>query len=196
MYPNSGSSLTSNISSNLTTQIRVKVDNITIGAIQTIDISQSRNMKVIEECGTEGIVEIHPTEAAKISAKISRIVFDDLRIMESLGRGFINIQAQRIPFNIQIMDFGNAGKNSTNVLVHTLHNCWVKGSTTPISLNNFTITESADIVCEKITSMRDANSAANGGFRGISYSYDTIERATDLEGKSGRISSSGLAKRF
>jgi hypothetical protein len=196
MYPNSGSSLTSNITSSLTTQIRVKVDNITIGAIQSIDISQNRNMKVIEECGTEGIVEIHPAGATQVGVKIARLVFDDLSITESLGRGFINIQAQRIPFNIQIMDFGNAGKNSTNVIVHTLHNCWVKSSSTPFNLNSFTIIQTADIVCEKITSMRDAMNAANGGVRSIPYSYDTIERATDLEGKSGRISSSGLAKRF
>lgn len=194
MYPTSGSILNSKLSSSLSTSIIVKVENTTVGAIQTLTIKQSREMCIWEECGNEGIIEIHPKNATKISIDVTRIVFDDLRLTESLARGFINIQSQRIPFDIHIMDTG-AAINDDNILSHILHGCWFRGYITPLTSNNFLITETADIACEYITSMRNAQNASYGGIsRKISYSYDTIERATDLNGRRGSFNSSGISK--
>jgi hypothetical protein len=103
-YPGSGSSLGAQTNVGLSTQIVVKVNNTTVGAIQSLVAKQDRKMKVVEEIGTDGIIEIHPMESAKISLTVSRIVFDSLRLPEAFGRGFINIQSQRLPFDICVLD--------------------------------------------------------------------------------------------
>lgn len=191
-YPSSGSLLKSNISSGLSTQITIKIGMATVGAVQSLTINQTREMAIWEECGTEGVIEIHPKNATKIELSVQRIVFDDLRLLESFGRGFINLQAQRVPFDVHIMDFITS--DNENILSTILHNCWFKQYSTPYTANNFLVTESASLVCEYITSMRNAQNAANGGLRGISYEHDSIERNTDLSGKRGRFTSSGIAK--
>ncbi|MFA5048986.1 MAG: hypothetical protein WC516_08235 [Patescibacteria group bacterium] len=193
IYPNSGSALGSNINSGLSTQIVIKVGSTTVGAIQALTINQNRELCVWEEIGTEGIIEIHPKNATKIEISIQRIVFDELRVLESFARGFINLQAQRVPFDIHIIDMSTANDVS-NALSHICHNCWFKQYSTPYNANNFLITESANLVCEYITSMRNAQNASYGGLKGISYEYDTIERNTDLTGRRGRFSSTGISK--
>lgn len=193
MYPASGSILRPNISSGLSTQVIIKVGSTTVGAIQTLTINQSREFNVWEEIGTEGIIEIHPKNATKIEISVQRVVFDELRALESFGRGFINLQAQRVPFDIMIIDMSESVDGS-NVLSHICHNCWFKQYSTPYNANNFLITENASLVCEYITSMRNAQSASYGGLRGIVYEYDTIERNTDLTGQRGRFTSAGISK--
>lgn len=192
-YPNSGSFLNSQVSSSLSTSIIVKVGPTTIGAIQSLKITQTRGLKVEEEIGTEGVIEIHPTTATQIDISVERIVFDELRITESFGRGFMNLQPQRIPFDIHIIDLG-ATESVENALSTILHNCWFKSISTPYNANNFLIQESATLLCEYITSMRGAGNASYGGIRGIIYDYDTIERNTDVIGRRGKFSSSGIAK--
>lgn len=193
MYPSSGSTLRPNVSSGLSTTIIIKVGSTTIGAIQNLTINQNREMAIWEEIGTEGIIEIHPKNATKIDLAVTRIVFDELRLLESFARGFINLQAQRIPFDIHIIDLG-AAKNDDNALSHICHNCWFKSYNTPYAANNFLIQETANLVCEYITSMRNAQNAAFGGLRGIDYNSDSIERNTDLTGKRGRFTAAGISK--
>lgn len=193
-YPSSGSFLRPNISSGLSTQLIIKVENTAVGAIQGLTINQNRELAVWEEIGTEGIIEIHPKNATRIDISVQRIVFDELRLLESFARGFINLQAQRVPFDINIIDL-SAANDMSNALSHICHNCWFKNYVIPVNSNNFLITESAQLFCEYITSMRNAQNASYGGLRGITYEYDTIERNTDLIGKRGRFTSAGLASR-
>jgi len=189
-YPSSNSALRPHIQSGLSTQIVVKVDNTTIGAIQKIRIDQNKELHIHEEIGTEGVVEIHPKGATKITLTVDRIIFDDLRITEAFSCGFINIQAQRIPFDIHIIDTSNGPINYA--LVHVYHGCWFKTYSTPYDANSFLITESATLTCEKITSFRYGQSAVNGGTRGILYKYDTVERETKVKEICGRLEYAGL----
>ena len=53
-YPTSGSSLNSQISTSLSTQIVVKVGTETVGAIQSISIEQTRNIERVKELGLDG----------------------------------------------------------------------------------------------------------------------------------------------
>ena len=192
VYPKSGSYLRPNISSQLSTQIIVKVDEVTVGAIQQLQINQNRNMVWEEEIGTDGIIEIHPQGAAKIELSVQRIVFDQLSITEAFARGFMNIQAQRVPFNIQVMDTTAAQEDSRNTLVHTFYNCWFKGQSSVYSASNYLITQTGNIVCEYVTSTVNGLNAPYGGIRGISYVYDSIERTTDATGRKGRLDSAGF----
>lgn len=192
-YPSSGSIISPSIQSSLSTQITIKVGVTTVGAIQQLTVNQNREMNIWEEIGTSGVVEIAPKGAAKIDLSVQRAVFDQLHITEAFARGFINLQAQRIPFNIEIIDKSNA-ISADIILTHTCHNCWFKSYSVPYDANNFIIMENAGIVCEYITSVRGSQSAVWGGLRGIRYDFDNIERNTDAFGIRGRFDSAGFSE--
>jgi hypothetical protein len=193
-YPRSGSLLTKNLHTSLSTQIIVKVGSATVGAIQRLALRQNRDLHIHEECGTDGIVEIHPKGAAKIEIGITRVVFDGLRLPEAFSRSFINIQAQRIAFDIHIIDTSNTS-DERDFLVHTCHSCWFRQYSPTFTVESFIISEEATLSCEYITSMRNGQSAVYGGLRDIPYEYDSIEKHTDYRGERGRLDSSGLDTR-
>jgi hypothetical protein len=187
-YPATGSTLESTPPTphaGLSTQIVVKVGPTAVGAIQELTLNQNRDMLIWEEIGTDGIVEIHPKGAAKISMTINRVVFDQLRLPEAFSRGFINLQAQRLPFNIEVLD-RFAGSNEL-AAVHTYHSCWFRRYTQPYRAESFLITETAELVCEYISSMQAGVNVAQGGIRDIIVESDSMERATDRTGRRGRI---------
>lgn len=193
VYPNTGSLIRPNINSGLSTQIVVKVDSTTVGAIQQLQVNQARDMHVQEEIGTDGVVEIHPKGAAKIELSVQRAVFDKLRVTEAFARGFVNIQAQRVPFDIQIIDRSEF-ESVKKAMVHVCNNCWFKSYGSTITSSNYLIIENAGIVCEYMTTTVDGISAVHGGLRGIKYIHDSIERATDTRGIRGRFDSAGLSR--
>jgi hypothetical protein len=188
-YPISGSTLDGRIVSGLSTLITIKVNNETVGALQTLTINQQRETAKWQEIGTDGFVENHPKNAANITADATRLVFDGLSITEAFSRGFFNLQAQRVPFDIQIID-RQSGDGSFAV-VHTLHSCWFTRLSTPYKSDNFLITQTAAIDCLRVTTQRMGESAAVGGIRGIGYEFDTVERTTDSKGLPGRFDSAG-----
>ena len=180
-YPSSGSTLRSNISTGLSTQILVKVNTETVGAIQKLSIAHTRNLNRVKELGLDGILEIVPDQATTYDITVSRIVFDRLSLPEAFSRGFINIKSQLLPFEILIIDRTN-GEND-GLISHRLINCWFSRFTTNYDTGSYIVMQDATIFCEDITSTlggTDAN-AATGGSRGINYQVDTFgrERATD-----------------
>jgi hypothetical protein len=94
LYPTTGSTLNSSISTGLSTQIIIKVGTETIGAVQRLQVTQTRNLERIKEVGLDGILEIVPRQPTEFEARVTRIVFDRLRLPEAFARGFINIKAQ------------------------------------------------------------------------------------------------------
>src|SRR5574342_1149887 len=168
-YPLSGSTIQSNISTGLSTQIIIKVGTETVGAIQSLQIQQRRNMYRTREVGLDGILEIVPNNATEFSATITRVVFDRLRLTEAFARGFINIKSQLLPFDILIIDRTNGdGDGAVN---HRLQNCWFSDYSPSYQAENFIITETATIQIEDISTTlgsSDAN-AANGGARGVNF---------------------------
>lgn len=180
-YPTSGSTLRSNISTGLSTQIIIKVGTETVGAIKSLGITHARNIERVREVGLDGILELVPNTATTYDITVNRIVFDRLRLPEAFARGFINIKSQLLPFEILIIDRTNG--EGEGVVTHRLVNCWFNNYVTTYESDNYIITETAQIRCEDIVSNlggSDAN-AAIGGARGINYEVDTYgrERATD-----------------
>ena len=115
-YNDSGTLVVPEINSGLSTQIIIKVGNTIVGAIQTLVIRQDRDMTVVEEIGNDGIIEIHPKGSTKVTIDVTRIVFDNLRLTESFARGFINIQSQRFPFDIHVIDRSTVKGDATSKL--------------------------------------------------------------------------------
>lgn len=184
-YPPTGSLFSDVPHVALSTLITVKVRGTAVGAIQELRIDQNREMYVWEEIGTDGVVEIHPRGAAKITFSVSRLVFDGLTLPQAFSRGFLNLQAQRIPFDVEIVDTF-AGDLSL-ASVSTLKECWFRRYSTPYRADNYLVSETGELSCAKIVSMQTGANVANGGLRGVPVEYDTIERATDLHGRVGRF---------
>ena len=178
-YPTSGSTLTSSISTGLSTQIIVKVGTETVGAIQNLAITQTRNIERVREVGLDGVLELVPNQATTYEVRVTRIVFDRLRLPEAFARGFINIKSQLVPFDIEIIDRTN-GENE-GAVTHKLVNCWFNSYNPAYRSENYIIQEEATIYCEDIISTvggSEAN-AAQGGSRGINFQVNERERATD-----------------
>jgi len=184
-YPLTGSNLNSNISTGLSTQILIKVDNEAVGAIQSINITQNRGLERVKEVGLDGILEIVPNKATEYEANITRVVFDRLRLTEAFKRGFINIKSQLIPFDIQIID--RTAGDTDGAVVHTLENCWFSRYSPKYQADNFIIQEDAQILIEDIRTNLGStqNSAVIGGSRGIQPQTDTFGRETATDSGSG-----------
>ena len=101
-YPRTGSILDSTTHTALSTQVVIMVNNEPVGAVQKFSINQSRTNKRVGEIGTDGTIELVPQKKADITLNINRIAFDGLSLPESFARGFRNIQAQRISFDIVV----------------------------------------------------------------------------------------------
>lgn len=210
-YPSTGSRLTSSISTSLSTQIIIQVELpdgsvAPVGAVQELTESQSRGLARIVEIGTDGVIEIVPQKATEFELSLTRTVFDGLSLPEAFGRGFRNIQAQRFPFNILIIDVnagvvdpqGTVDKNST--VITTYHNCWFNSTSTPIKAENYIIMQQARVWCEFISTMRGSGGVAEsqgaGGGRSIlgPGKTDSIEIASDVGRRLGGLDFAGILR--
>jgi hypothetical protein len=190
-YPTTGSTLNSSISTGLSTQIIVKVGTETVGAIQRLQISQRRGLERVKELGLDGVLEIVPNKPTEYEARITRIVFDRLRLPEAFARGFINIKSQLVEFDILVIDRSNGDGEGS--VTHTLKGCWFADYSPSYQAENFIISEEATIWIEDMSSTlgtSDAN-AANGGARGVNYQKNQRERDTDA-GKGGSNGGGGF----
>jgi hypothetical protein len=128
-YPSTGSTLNGSqgngnkTSTGVSTSIIIKVGPNTVGAIQELSVSESRNIKMIQEIGTDGNIDSVPNSATEITGSCKRIRFDRMRIAESLGRGFLHAKSQRVGFNIEIIDTWNGDGSAS--LITTLTNVWI-----------------------------------------------------------------------
>ena len=205
-FPNTGSILdtvTGQASTNtgLSTQIVIRVNNQAVGALQSLRVSQNRGLQRISEIGTDGVIEIVPNKATEYEITAERVVFDQLRLPESLSRGFRFISAQRVPFDIDIFDIANVNPpagpqtaSSTGVVVMTYKNCWFTRYETPYAAENYVITESATIWAETayISNLQGIDIPNN--IRGLVAQTDAqnIERQTNLGASRGSLSYSGI----
>jgi len=196
-YPSTGSSLDSTTKSSLSTQIIIMVNNEPVGAVQSFQESQSRSNKQIQEVGTDGIIEIVPNTAAKVTLTINRIYFDGLSLPEAFSRGFRNLQAQRISFDIVVIDqFTGTGNDA---IITTYHDCWFNNLSITYSATDYVIAQNANVDVTYISSIRGGEAIALsqgvGGARQIAgVQIDSVESAADsgAGGRRGALDFHGL----
>lgn len=179
-------------STGLSTQIVIKVKGLPVGALQNLTVTQTRNLQRVNEIGTDGNVEIVPNASTTFDLEATRIVFDQLRLPEAFSRSFRFINAQRIPFDIEIFDLGNADSPTSNTGIVTMKfvNCWFNRYSTPYTADNWIISETATIWAETghvtsptpIPNLRDL--AYQTDASGIEAGVNTGERrgAVDAQG--------------
>jgi len=195
-YPRTGSLLTSSKGNNntgvaLSTQILIKVGDVAVGAIQSLSITEARNISMVNELGTDGSIDSAPTGSTVISGSCTRIRFDRLRATEAFGRDFLHIHSQRIPFDISIFDFWQG--DGADVITTTIKNVWIDNITYSYSQDNWIITDTFQWKAETMYSTLNGGPAATGGARGGAIlSLNAIERAADIGQRRGSMDASGL----
>ena len=201
VYPNTGSTLTGSngngnkTSTALSTNIIIKVGPNTVGAIQSIDVKEQRNIEMIYELGTDGVIDSAPKSGLTVGGSCKRTRFDRMRIAEAFGRGFIHPQSQRVPFDIQIIDSWNGDNNSQ--VITTIKNVWIEGIDYTYSASDYIITDSMSWKAETIyTTLANGPAAGAGGERNMPIAIDAIEQSTDAGGRRGSMDAPGLIRAF
>lgn len=195
-FPGGANKTSTAISTNILITVRsANGVGIPVGAIQSLNITESRAIARINEIGTDGNIDSLPHQSSEFSGTCSRIRFDRLRGTEAFSRGFLHIQSQAYPFDIVIFDRQklNTGSQITTVL----RNVWFSNIQYNYQATDWLIIDTMQLVWETMFSvLSNGNStpAAQGGEIGIPFSSIPIERATDVgaNGRRGSLDSPGL----
>jgi len=157
----------------------------TVGAIQTLAPTETRPLVRISEVGTDGVLEIVPNAAFTIELAVTRLVFDYRRLPAAFARGFRHIHAQRLPFDIVVLDYNPYVENfnSFSETGETTANNSVPSPITPnfdaSSGNQGAVDVNADDPLTGLTATSQANEGAvirtryvNCWLTSYSYTYD------------------------
>lgn len=184
----------------VSTNIIIKVGNIAVGAVTNMQVTEDRNIALIDEVGTDGHIDSVPQKSTDISGSCERTRFDGLRIAAAFSRSFIHVKSQRIPFDIQIIDTFFSSDPSTN-LVTTIKNVWIRKIGYSYRADNFVIVDNMDWVAEDIYStvsgnngnaVRNIAGARNDVFDAISGSINPFEAQADRGDRRGALDAAGL----
>jgi len=197
-YPNTGSLIDrgtgddedGRTTTGLSTQIIIRVNDVAVGALQSLSVTQTRALARVNEIGTDGHAEIVPNQATTYDLSVTRIVFDQLRLPEAFSRAFRFIAAQRVPFDIDIFDLNGSDTQNAEVdfgaggvLVMKYVNCWFQQYVTPYQAGDYLITETANIQAETgylvegpVVSLRD------DGFQTDGNGIETLVNGTSRRG--------------
>jgi len=178
----------------LSTHIIIIVDGNPVGAIQSIDITETRpNIKMIDEVGTDGHIDSAPTKSSDVTFSAKRVRFDKMRVSEAFSRGFLHVKAQRIPFDIEIHDrFADADEGRS--IVTTIKNVWIKSIGYTYSADDWTITETMSCDAEDIYSVLAGNNVAQKASDGLAneITINPFEQEADRGDSRGAIDGPGL----
>lgn len=193
---NTGSTLTTDkgknkTSTSISTHMVIMVNNTPVGAIKSITIQENREIKQIDEVGTDGHIDSVPTRSTNISGSCDRVRFDRLRIAEAFGRGFVHVSSQAYPFDIVIIDRQKSDEGSQISTI--IKNVWIKSIDYTYSSDDWIITDKMSWEAESISShLNGNNNVAQGGERNIPRSIIPVEQATDRGETRGSLDAPGL----
>jgi hypothetical protein len=181
----------------LSTNIIMKVDGNIVGAVKSLDVTESRSIKMISEVGTDGMIDSAPSASTEISGSCSRTRFNRLRIAEAFSRGFIHVASQRIPFDIEIQDIFH-DSDPTNAIITTIQNVWISDIRYTYSSDDFVIVENMSWKAERIFSILNngnvAQAVANG--RANPIILNQFEQEADRGLFMGALDAPGLLNAF
>jgi len=193
-YPKTGSILDSKTKTALSTQIIVLVNGEPVGAIQSLQETQSRSVKRIPELGTDGFIEAVPESPAVVDLSIARIVYDGLSITEAFSRGFTNIKSQRIPFDIVVIDQYTG--TDDDAVITTYEGCWFNRISKTYRADNYIIQQDVSVTVTDIRTMRGGEAIALsqgvGGARQVPSQIDPVELLADSGARRGALDFPGL----
>lgn len=177
----------------VSTNIVLTIDGLPIGAVSSFDFSESRQIATVDEIGTDGHIDSVPSKSTDIKGSCSRTRFGGKRIAEAFYRGFVHVSAQRVPFDITVMDFIR-GADANQIVTTVIENVWISDIQSKYSADNFVIVDNMSWVAESI------HSYINGGDSAIldpSLVYlNQFEKEADTGLYRGSLDGAGLIYAF
>lgn len=188
---------TSSTKTHLSTNILIKVEGNIVGAIKTMDVNESRSIKMIDEVGTDGSIDSAPQSSTKITGSCQRTRFGKKRIAEAFNRGFIHVHSQRVPFDIEIHDIF-ADSNMGNAVITTIQNVWISDIKYTYSADDFIIVDNmswqAERIFSKLAKGNVVTSVSNG--TGSPIHINQFEQEADSGEYTGALDAAGLINDF
>lgn len=181
----------------LSTNIIIKAGPYVVGAIQKLDITESRPVKMIDEVGTDGHIDSAPTKSTDIKGTCERVRFDNQRIAEAFARPFTHTAAQRIPFDIEIHDIF-ADSDPNNAIITTIQNVWITEISYSYAADNWIISERMTFEAESIHSILNNNNVVTGVANGQDgpIVLDQYEQEADRGVYRGALDAAGVLNAF
>jgi hypothetical protein len=177
----------------VSTNIVLTIDGLPIGAVQSFSISEKRSIATVDEVGTDGHIDSVPSKSTDISGSCTRTRFGGKRLAEAFYRGFVHVSAQRVPFDITIMDFIR-GSDANQIVTTVIENVWIESMNVKYGADNFVIADDMNWVAESI------HSYTNGGDSAIldpSLVYlNQFEKEADTGLYRGSLDGAGLIYAF
>lgn len=207
---NNGTNRTSTaISTNIIIAVRTPNGFTPVGAVQSLQIGEKRQIKMIDEVGTDGHIDSVPNQSTNITGSCQRVRFDRLRVAEAFSRGFVHVASQAYPFDILVFD--KQKRDPANQITTVIKNVWISGIDYTYQVSDWVITDTMTWEAENIFSILGTGNSnpqlggtpvAQGGEIGISPSIVLggqtgnipIEQATDTgsQGRRGSLDAAGL----
>jgi len=150
--------------------VTVAGSNSVVGAIQSLQITESRNIKMIDEVGTDGHVNSVPNQSTTIKGSCSRVRYDRLRIAEAFSRGFVHVASQVYPFDIVILD--KQKRNVGSQISTVIKSVWINSIEYTYNVSDWVIMDNMQWEAETIFSVLNNGSGspvAVGGERGVQH---------------------------
>lgn len=181
----------------LSTNIIIKSRNYVVGAVQSLSITESRDVKMIDEVGTDGHIDSAPTSSTNISGNCTRVRFAKQRVAEAFGMSFTHVHAQRIPFDIEIHDIF-ADANTNNAIITTIKNVWITEISYDYGVSDWIISDKMSFKAEGIFSIMNNNNVVTGvanGQDGPIY-LNRFEQEADRGMFRGALDAAGVLNAF
>lgn len=194
LYDSQGNNRTA---THLSTNIIIKVDGNVVGAVKSLDVTESRDVKMIPEVGNAAVIDSAPSSVASFSGRCARTRFDRMRIAEAFSRGFIHVHSQRLPFNIEIQDTF-ADSDAANAIITTIENVWITEISYTYSAEDFVIVDNMSWKAERIYSLLNNNHVAQAVANGRSnpITLNQFEVQADSGIYTSSLDSAGLLNAF
>jgi hydrogenase maturation factor len=185
----------------ISTNIIIMVNDRHVGAVQSLNISEQRTIKMVDEVGTDGHIDSVPNGSTKIAGSCKRIRFDRLRITEAFSRGFIHIASQVYPFDIVILD--KQKRDERSQISTVIKNVWISQIQYAYEVGDWVIADTMNWEAETIFSVLNGSNTpvAVGGEIGVKHMGRTgSPKPTDIEqdvdtgsgGRRGSLDAAGL----
>ena len=183
--------------SHLSTNIVIKVSGNTVGAVKSLEINEDRELKMIDEVGTDGHIDSAPSRSTNITGSCERTRFGRLRIAEAFSRGFIHVGSQRIPFDIEVQDIFHDADIS-NAIITTIKNVWIKSIRYRYTTDDYVIVENMTWEAEGIFSVLNNNGVSQSAAPGRAFpiTINQYEREADTGAYTGALDAAGLLNAF
>jgi hypothetical protein len=188
---------TNRTSVSLSTNIILYVNGTPVGAVQELQITESRNIQMINELSSAFTIDSSPHAPATFSGTCRRIRFDKMRIAEAFSRGFVHVHSQVYPFDIVILD--RQTTDAASQITTVIKNVWINSLTTTYSASDWIISDNMGWAAESISSINGkGDPAAQGGTRGVAHTNITlgteknIEQLVDSGARGGGLDAAGL----